>query len=90
VREIQDEIYKISEIVLPFKNKINIGSERELRTDKIIVKFRTVEEKLIFSKKFHVNMWTRAYSVLSGTSALTLNDVPLYVENLGEPEEMIW
>jgi len=35
----------IDDKVLPFKNMINCGKERNLRTDKIIVKFRSIESK---------------------------------------------
>lgn len=77
-------------MVLPFKNNINIGNERELRTDKIIVKFRTAEDRERFFKKYHVNLVTRAYQLLTGGSALSIAGVPLYVESLGEPEEMLW
>lgn len=84
------EIYEIGCIVLPFKNSINIGNERELRTDKIIIKFRTVEDRDVFYRKYHVNLCTRSYNFLVGQSGLTIKGVPVYVESLGEPEEMLW
>lgn len=45
LEEVEKEIYEIGNIILPFKNNMNIGNERELRTDKIIIKFRTVKDR---------------------------------------------
>jgi hypothetical protein len=66
-------------VVLPFKNSINIGNERELRTDKIIIKFRTIEDRDSFYKKYHVNLCKRAVSIFLGSSTFNIKGVPIYV-----------
>lgn len=77
------ELNEIGCVVLPFKNSINMGNERQLRTDKIILKFRTVQDRDSFYRKYHLNLFMRSLNFFRDKSPLSIRGVPLFVESVG-------
>lgn len=49
-----------------------------------------MEGRDTFYRKYHVNLFMRSFNFFRGKSALSIRGVPLFVESLGEPEEMLW